>query len=100
MIVLFIHQNFPGQYRHIVRHLTGDARNSVYFVTKANDNVIPGVTKITYSLPTIEPPNCHPLTLDFDLAVRHGMAVVEACRYLATRGVRPDVICGHCGWGE
>ena len=44
--------------------------------------------------------NCHPLTVDFDLAVHHGMGVVEACRYLVAQGVRPDVICGHSGWGE
>jgi hypothetical protein len=28
------------------------------------------------------------------------MAVVEACRALAARGVTPDIICGHGGWGE
>jgi glycosyltransferase involved in cell wall biosynthesis len=28
------------------------------------------------------------------------MAVVEACRHLQSRGIRPDIICGHSGWGE
>ena len=100
MIALFIHQNFPGQYRHIVRHLADTPGNVVYFITQKNDNEMRGVEKITYVLPAIPSLNCHPLTVDFDIAVRHGMAVVEACRYLSSRGIRPDVICGHSGWGE
>jgi len=59
-----------------------------------------GVEKVTYTIPPIPPLNCHPFTVDFDVAVRHGMAVVDACRQLAARGVRPDIICGHSGWGE
>jgi glycosyltransferase involved in cell wall biosynthesis len=100
VIALFIHQNFPAQYRHIVRDLADDPANQVLFITQKNDNQMRGVEKITYALPPAPPLSCHPLTVDFDAAVRHGMAVVEACRHLAARGVRPDVICGHCGWGE
>jgi glycosyltransferase involved in cell wall biosynthesis len=100
MIVLFIHQNFPAQYRHIVRHLADKPDVSVYFISQKNDNAMRGVETITYALPPIPPLNCHRFTIDFDLAVRHGMAVVEACKYLISRGIKPDVICGHSGWGE
>jgi hypothetical protein len=30
---LFVHQNFPGQYLHIVRHLQADQNNDVVFIT-------------------------------------------------------------------
>jgi glycosyltransferase involved in cell wall biosynthesis len=100
VIVLFIHQNFPAQYRHLARRLADEGGNTVYFITKANDNRMRGVEKIVYALPPAPKPNFHPLTLDFDIAVRHGMAVVDACRDLKRRGVRPDIICGHSGWGE
>ena len=100
MIVLFIHQNFPAQYRHIVRHLANNPGNQIHFITQKNDNAMAGVEKITYALPPTPPLNCHPFTIDFDLAVRNGMAVVEACRWLLARGVTPDIICGHSGWGE
>jgi glycosyltransferase involved in cell wall biosynthesis len=100
MIALFIHQSFPAQYRHIVRRLADSPDNTVYFITKKNDNAMRGVEMIYYSLPTTPPLNCHPFTVDFDMAVRHGAAVAEACRRLAANGVRPDVICGHGGWGE
>ena len=100
MIALFIHQNFPGQYRHLVRTLADDPANRVYFITQPNDNAMYGVEKITYAMPPVPTLNCHPFTVDFDIAVRHGMAVVEACRYLISLGVKPDIICGHSGWGE
>ncbi len=100
MIALFVHQNFPAQYRHIVRYLADQPGNRVYFISQKNDNAMHGVDVITYALPPIPPLNCHPFTVDFDIAVRHGMAVVEVCRHLEASGVRPDVICGHAGWGE
>jgi len=100
MIALFIHQNFPAQYRHLVRQLADTPGSRVIFITRKNDNAMLGVEKITYDLPPVPALNCHPITVDFDLAVRHGMGVVEACRYLVAQGVRPDVICGHSGWGE
>jgi hypothetical protein len=48
MNYLFIHQNFPGQYLHLVRHLAQQPRNQVYFITQPNANVMTGVHKITY----------------------------------------------------
>jgi glycosyltransferase involved in cell wall biosynthesis len=100
MIALFIHQSFPAQYRHLVRHLADSPGNTVYFITKKTENVMLGVEMIIYALPPVPSLDCHPHTVDFDMAVRHGAAVAEACRGLAARGVRPDIICGHGGWGE
>jgi glycosyltransferase involved in cell wall biosynthesis len=100
MIALFIHQNFPGQYKNIVRHLADQPENRVYFISRPNDNQMLGVDKIIYDLAPIPTLNCHPLTIDFDVAVRHGMAVADVCRHLVASGVRPDIICGHSGWGE
>ena len=100
MIALFIHQNFPGQYRHIVRSLADSPNNTVHFITQPNRNEMVGVEKVIYTIPPMPRLNCHPFTLDFDVAVRHGMAVVEACQGLLARGIRPDIICGHSGWGE
>lgn len=100
MIYLFVHQNFPAQYRHLVRHLADQPGNTVYFITQPNDNQMRGVTKITYRPPRPAQPNCHPFSVDFDLAVHNGMAVAGACRDLAAAGIKPDIIIGHNGWGE
>jgi len=100
MIYLFVHQNFPGQYRHLVRRLADYPGNSVYFITQPNENQMRGVVKVVYEPSRPGRLNCHPFTVDFDLAVRNGMAVAGACRELAAAGIKPDIIIGHNGWGD
>ena len=100
MIVVFIHQNFPAQYVHLARYLAQRPQNRVFFITQAEHNQIPGVTKLVYKPERPPSPNCHAYTTTFDVAVRTGIAVADACRRLLGQGVRPDIIIGHCGWGE
>ena len=100
MIYLFIHQNFPAQYRHLVRHLADQPGNAVYFITQPNDNQMLGVEKITYTVERGSALNRHPLTVDIDEAIRTGAATADTCRRLREKGIRPDVIVGHAGWGE
>jgi glycosyltransferase involved in cell wall biosynthesis len=100
MNYVFIHQNFPGQYRHLIRHLADQPGNSVYCITQPNTNAMQGVVTVAYQPQVAANLNCHPFTVDFELAVRNGMGVVQACHELAARGVRPDIIIGHNGWGE
>jgi glycosyltransferase involved in cell wall biosynthesis len=100
MIFIFIHQNFPAQYLHIVRRLAKQPGNQVYFVTQENHNEIPGVRKLIYK-PNLPPVStCHRYTVTFDTAVRTGTAVADMCRSLRDSGLVPDIVIGHCGWGE
>jgi glycosyltransferase involved in cell wall biosynthesis len=100
MIVVFVHQNFPAQYLHVVRRLAQGHDHQVYFITQTNYNEIPGVRKLVYKpdLPGLS--SVHPYAATFDAAVRTGVAVAELCRSLRDRGVIPDLVVGHCGWGE
>ena len=100
MIYLFIHQNFPGQYQHIAKHLASQRGNTVYFISQASSKEIPGVNKITYGVRHPATYTGHPYTLDLDKCVRTGAAVADVCRMLKSQGVKPDVIVGHSGWGE
>lgn len=100
MNYLFIHQNFPAQYRHVVRHLAGMPGNQVYFITQPNDNSMTGVYKVTYTPDQRGPINCHAYSAEIDRAIYLGAAVAGVCRRLRDRGFRPDLIVGHSGWGE
>lgn len=100
MNVLFVHQNFPAQYRHLARHFAAQPGNRVYFLTQPNDVELPGVTKLAYPKPTREAVGCHYLAFDVDQAVRTGAAAAAQCRTLRGEGVTPDIIIGHSGWGE
>jgi glycosyltransferase involved in cell wall biosynthesis len=100
MKYLFIHQNFPAQYRHVVRHLADQPGNDIYFITQPNENAMPGVHKVTYPRDTRGPVNCHTYAAEIDRAIHAGATVADVCRGLQAQGFRPDLIIGHSGWGE
>ncbi len=101
MRLLFVHQNFPGQYLHIVRHLAAIGRHEIVFVTEPNENRLPGVRKVPYRPPTPAAPGMvHEAARDFDTAMRRAEAVAVTARSLRHLGFTPDAIIGHHGWGE
>ena len=100
MNYLFIHQNFPAQYRHVVRHLADRPGNQIYFITQPNDNGMLGVHKITYAKDVRPPVNCHAYAAELERAIHTGATVAEVCRTLKEGGFEPDLIVGHSGWGE
>jgi glycosyltransferase involved in cell wall biosynthesis len=100
MNYLFIHQNLPGQYRHLLRHLASESGNQIYFITQPNENSMAGVHKITYPKDQRGPINCHAYAVELDRAIYIGATVAETCRGLRDQGFRPDLIVGHSGWGE
>jgi glycosyltransferase involved in cell wall biosynthesis len=100
VIIVFIHQNFPAQYRLLVRHLADSPGNTVYFITQPNNNRMRGVIQLIYRRETGPRQGCHPFTHEIDDAIRTGTAVADVCRMLRDQGVRPDIIVGHNGWGE
>jgi glycosyltransferase involved in cell wall biosynthesis len=100
MKYLFIHQNLPGQYVHLVRHLAVQPGNEICFITQPNSNEISGIQKLVY--PKDERPrvNCHAYSVEFDRAIHAAAHVADLCRELKGRGFQPDLIVGHSGWGE
>lgn len=100
MIVLFIHHNYPGQYLHLARYMASQPGHRVFFLTQKSGPDMPGVEQLVYAPPTVARQTCHPFTQNHEAAVRNGLAVLEACRQLRRRGVVPDVVIGHSGWGE
>ena len=97
---LFVHQNLPAQYRHVVRHLARKRGNSVYFISQPNNNAMVGVNKVTYPRDDRGFVNCHAYSVEIDRAIYHGAAVAGVCCRLRDEGFRPDLIVGHSGWGE
>jgi len=102
--VLFVHQNYPGQYRHLAPHLVrlghdvsglGEKPNVVRQMPGA-----PGVRLLGYELPAIEAGWLKPFTASWQRAVHRGRVVARGAAKLAKNGYRPDVICAHIGWGE
>lgn len=100
MKYLFIHQNFPGQYLHLVRHLVRQGGNEIVFISEDNANVIPGVRRVRYRVPRMATDRAHPGVRDLDMGLMRADAVAKAAQTLKTLGFVPDIILGHHGWGE
>ena len=96
---LFIHQNFPGQFLHLLRFLVAQGSNDLVFICELTENNIPGVRKLTYP-----PPMANPQTFadarELEVALTRARIVQEVALRLRDLGFRPDIVIGHHGWGE
>ncbi|TMA23510.1 MAG: glycosyltransferase [Deltaproteobacteria bacterium] len=99
MRILFVHQNFPGQYKHIAAALARESRNQVVALAHHEQPAPDGVRVVRYGL-TRQPSTAHALARDFERKVVYGEAAARAAIQLRSDGFAPDVICGHPGWGE
>ncbi|MEA3212681.1 MAG: hypothetical protein QOE70_5738 [Chthoniobacter sp.] len=100
MRILFLHPNFPAQFRSLAAALARDPANQVVFVTAAREGMLPGVEKILYKLARTPRSETHQYVRNLELAVLHGQAAARAACAVEARGFVPDVIYGHSGWGS
>lgn len=99
MRFLFLHSNFPAQYRHVALALAKDKNNQVVFGTKNKDTNLPGIYKAIFEPSRNPHPATHHYVRPLESAVLHGQAVFKLIEKLKAQGFVPDVICGHSGWG-
>lgn len=111
MNILFVHQNFPGQFRHVALALGRDAAHRVVAIGQTQAQVLPGVRLLRYKPPREPGPGpaaagqrpergVHRYLVGMERAVRTGQQVARAMLDLQRRGFVPDVIVAHPGWGE
>lgn len=97
--ILFIHQNFPGQYPHLARQfLAWGCDVKALAITGRG---IAGVDMRRYTVPeggALLPPS-DPVS-DIEVKTRRALACATAMRRLAGEGFEPDLILAHPGWGE
>ena len=98
MRFLFVHQNFPGQYVHVARHLARSG-HEVRFITQPRTGEIEGVRKIEYR-PAQSVSGSHAYLHELESSVENGLAVARVCHWLDRDGYVPDIVIGHNGWGE
>ena len=100
MRILFVHQNFPGQYAHLLAHYVSDPANEIVFLTRRANAPFAGIRKIVYRLGREANPATHFYVRSIEGAVLHGQAVARVALRLKKEGFVPDVILGHNAWGE
>jgi len=102
MRLLFVHQNFPGQYRHLAAHFAGRPGCEVVALgerrhLERNAPHAAGLRLFGYELGGAPAVGFEASVLN---AVRRGKAAAAAAARLARAGFRPDLIFAHIGWGE
>jgi len=100
MRILFIHQNFPGQFKHIAQHLAQQPGVEVLAIGRDNAPGLPGVRLLRYKPHRPASAGTHPYARSFEDAVLHGQEVLRLLLDLKRKGYQPDVIVAHPGWGE
>lgn len=101
MNVLFIHQNFPGQFRHLANHLAGDSNNRVVAVCQPNAPQLQLVRNTIVYAPARKPkPDAHHYLRGLEEGVLNGQAVAKVLLKLKKAGFVPDIVIAHPGWGE
>lgn len=101
MKILFIHQNFPAQYKHIAPLLARRGHQCIALTLKVDKPTIwKGVRLVPYRLPKRTGQNVHPWLIDLDTKVTRAEACFQAARDLREQGFVPDLIMAHPGWGE
>ncbi len=99
MRILFLHSNFPAQFRHLAMVLGNDPNHEVVFGTMRADGGMAGVNKALYKPAREVSPHTHHYTRPLEGAVLQGQAVCRMGQGLKTKGFEPDVVVAHSGWG-
>lgn len=99
MKILFVHQNFPGQYKHIAPAMA-ERGHEVQAIGMYNNAIPPGVKYTRYSAKRSTTKGIHPWAIDYEAKIIRAEACSLACQELKAKGFEPDVICVHPGWGE
>ena len=99
MKILFLHPNFPAQFRHLATVLGQDRKNTVVFATNRPEGNIAGVNKIVYEKSRAARPETHHYVRPLENAVLEAQAVYRIAQKLKDQGFYPDVVYGHSGWG-
>jgi len=101
MQILFIHQNFPGQFKFLAPALVQQGHHVVALtLQKSAGQPWQGVQRVPYAVSRGTTPAVHPWVSDFETKTIRGEACFRAALQLKAQGFSPEVIIAHHGWGE
>ncbi|MDL2336358.1 MAG: glycosyltransferase family 4 protein [Pseudomonadota bacterium] len=101
MRVLVIHQNFPGQFGHLVNTWAQRPGWDVRALGRDTAPGLPGFDPLVRYAPARSGRvDQHPYLRQMETATLHGQATARAMMGMRKGGYTPDVIVAHPGWGE
>lgn len=100
MRILLIHQNFPGQFRHLAEYLMQDAQYQVKVICQFEAPKLIGIATIEYRPARNPSPHTHHYNRGLEAHTLNGQAVVKELLKLKQSGFQPDIVVAHTAWGE
>lgn len=104
--IVFIHQNAPGQFRHLLAHCARDPAYEVVVIGEKRRvlanfrRALPRVKFHVYEVEELPAGQVPQELWTTSNAMRRGRAVALCLQNVRDTGFRPDVIYGHPGWGD
>jgi glycosyltransferase involved in cell wall biosynthesis len=98
MQILFIHQNFPGQFVHLSSELA--KRGHDVRALAIDGQKVSGVVLEKYGLEHLPTKGIHLLAAEFEIKVIRAQACAKKMMELRDSGFDPELIVAHPGWGE
>ncbi len=99
-VIVFIHQNMPGQFKNLCQALAKNEKNKVYFITRKKTVSLPNVHRIVYDLSREPTGGSHQYISGLDSHLLYGQAVARRLIALKENNIYPDIVFAHSGWGE
>jgi len=97
MKLLFVHNNFPAQYRNLASALAREPGVEMVAIGAGSAQPMPSVRLLKYALSNADVSGTHPFARRFDLECRRAEQVLYSLSSLAASGFKPDVILAHPG---
>lgn len=100
MKILFVHQNFPGQFLHLAPALAARGHEVRALTDTRNTRPSPvPVARYRHNAPPPDPAATR-LGRNYTQMSDRGVTVARAALAMRRQGYVPDVVFGHSGWGE
>ena len=101
MKILFIHQNFPAQFKHLAPSLVKAGHDVAALCMRDLRAATWGGVKIhRYEVSRGNSKDTHPWLIDYESKIIRGEACMRAAMSLKDQGYVPDIVISHPGWGE
>jgi glycosyltransferase involved in cell wall biosynthesis len=98
MNILFVHQNFPGQFKSLAPAMAAAGHRITALAIEGVE--LPSTQFVRYRPHRGSSPGIHPWAVDVETKLVRGEACAMAAERLRATGYKPDIIVGHPGWGE
>jgi glycosyltransferase involved in cell wall biosynthesis len=98
--IVFVHQNFPGQFVHLAHALKDRPGLRLAVVTHQGNEQRDFLPTARYPWEPKQAGTPTPLAANYALRVSRGQVAAKAMMAVRDRGINPELVIGHLGWGE